>query len=103
MMLSDYTLTVARAGLQMFTNVPAQIDHLSQNEAAYYGGAAPYLRYKVFFTTLPFNSVQQGDLLIDQVNIDPFTQTNTHYRVINDPKFLPDGHAEMITDKVRGT
>lgn len=102
-MRTDFTLNVNRAGNAVWTGVPAQIDYMGQVEAAYYGGAAPYLRYKIFTTTLPYEGVIQGDLLIDQVNIDPFTRTNTQYRVINDPRFYPDGHHEIVADKVRGT
>lgn len=97
-------MTVKRAG-SLVTSIPAfpaQVDLMSQSEAAYYGGAAPFQRFSIH-TTGTYD-IRQEDLLIDLQHIDPKTNQPKQYRVINDPgteQFL--SHNEIVADRYRGT
>ena len=103
------TMTMARAGNVLISNPFAtQIDTMSQEEAAYYGGAAPYMRYHIYVKAPNIfvqGDFQQGDLLIDTNtnDLDPKTELNKRYRIINDPEFFFDGHWEIVGDRVRGS
>lgn len=102
-MSTDAYVTVKRGGSPVNT-IPAfyvQIDNMSQQEASYFGGSAPYQRYAIY--SLVVYDIRQEDLLVDTVNIDPKTSTYKQYRVINDPEAFPDGHVEFVVDRVRGT
>ena len=102
-MSNDAYVTVKRGGSPV-TSIPAfsvQIDNMSQAEAAYYGGAAPYQRYAIYL--LAVYDLRQEDLLIDTKNIDPKTGTFKQYRIINDPEPFPDLHMEIVADRYRGT
>lgn len=101
-MSTDAYVTVKRGG-QPVSTIPAfyvQIDNMSQQESAYYGGAAPYQRYAIY--PLAVYDIRQEDLLVDTVNIDPKTGTYKQYRVINDPEPFPDQHLEIVADRYRG-
>lgn len=102
-MSKDIFVKAQRAGVQIAgaTNVYIQLDNMSQQEAAYYGGAAPYQRFMAY--TLAVYDLRQSDLLVDLSNIDPKTSTNTKYRIINIPEFFPDMHGELVVDLYRGT
>jgi len=100
-MSSDIVVKVLRAGTVIYPNVSMQKDNMSQQEAAYYGGAAPYQRYAMY--PLANLTILQQDLLVDLHNADPKTDTFAQYRVINDPEPFPDNHMELVVDKVRGT
>lgn len=100
MVSSDLYVKVMRAGIQIHPNVYLQRDNMSQQEAAYYGGASPYMRYMGYM--LQNLDIRQSDLLVDLHNIDPKTNALTQYRVINDPEPFPDSHLEIVIDKVRG-
>lgn len=101
---NNSSMTVKRAG-SLVTSIPAfsaQVDLMSQTEASYYSGAAPYMRYRVY--TVGVYDIRQEDLLVDSEHIDPKTGTNKQYRVINDPDtelFLD--HMELVVDRYRGT
>ncbi len=82
--------------------IPVQVDNMSMQEAAYYGGVAPYFRYYSYVLSTAY-AFQYQDLLIDTTNTDPKTEQLTRYRVINDPEPFPDGHYELVLDKVVGT
>jgi hypothetical protein len=103
------TMTMNRGSVPTITTPFAvMVVTLSQQEAAYYGGAAPYFRYQIIVkapNTFKFGDFEQGDLLIDtdMNDLDPKTRTNKHYRVISDPKFYFDTHIECIADRMRGT
>ena len=101
-MSTDAYVTVKRGGTAV-ASIPAfsvQIDNMSQQEASYYGGDAPYMRYAIYARML--YDVRQEDLLVDTVNIDPKTGAKKQYRVINDPEAFPDLHMEIVADRVRG-
>jgi hypothetical protein len=97
-------MTVKRAG-SVITSIPAfpaQVDLMSQVEASYYGGAAPYQRYRIF-TTGTYD-IRQEDLLTDSLHIDPKTNAAKQYRVVNDPDTeLFQTHNEIVADRYRGT
>lgn len=101
-MSTDAYVTVKRGGVAINTlpAFPVQIDNMSQQEAAYYGGAAPYQRYSIYSTVV--YDIRQEDLLVDTLNINPKTGALKQYRVINDPEAFPDLHMEFIVDLVRG-
>jgi len=95
------TLTQIRAGVTLRTDIIAQIENMSQQEAAYYGGAAPYLRYWIFPQAI--YDIQFQDQLTDPFNADPKTASGyREYNVINDPEPFPDFHMELVADRVRG-
>jgi len=102
-MSKDIFVNVHRNGSQIsgLTNIYCQLDTMQQQEAAYYGGAAPFFRYNVYI--LANLDIRQSDALIDQNNIDPRTGTNAYYRVISDPEPFPDQHMEIIVERVRGS
>lgn len=99
-MSRDIFVSAKRAGATVITSLYLQLDNMSQQEAAYYGGAAPYFRYSGY--ALQNYDVRQGDLLTDLNNIDPKTSAHTQYRVVNDPEPFPYEHLELVLDKVRG-
>jgi len=99
-MSRDIFVSVARAGTTTIPSLYLQLDTMSQQEAAYYGGAAPYFRYAAY--ALNNYDIRQGDLLSDLNTIDPKTNAHTQYRVINDPEPFPDEHLELVLDKTRG-
>ena len=99
-MSKDIFVSSKRAGSTVISSLYLQLDNMSQVEAAYYGGAAPYFRYAAY--ALQNYDVRQGDLLVDLNNIDPKTSAHTQYRVINDPEPFPDEHLELVVDRVRG-
>ena len=100
-MSKDIFVSAKRAGSVVIASLYLQLDNMSQVEAAYYGGAAPYFRYSGY--ALQNYSILQGDLLTDLNNIDPKTSAHTLYRVINDPEPFGDEHLEIVVDKIRGT
>jgi hypothetical protein len=100
-MSRDIYVKVQRAGVQVYPKVYLQLDNMSNQEATYYGGIAPYMRYWGF--PLSNLDIRQGDLCTDLFNIDPRTNALTQYRVINDPEPFPDNHMEIALDKMRGT
>ena len=101
-MSKDMYVNVHRNGIQVpnLTNIYVQLDNMSQYESAYYGGAAPYLRYTAY--TLANLDIRQSDTLIDISNVDPFTGVDFYYRAVSDPEKFPDNHMEIIVDKIRG-
>lgn len=94
------TCKAVRNGTQVYDSIRFQKDNISIQEASYYGGVAPYMRY--YFYPLGKYTLYQSDSLIDVNNIDHITGTNTQYRIINDPEGFPDRHMEIVVDKVRG-
>jgi hypothetical protein len=95
------TLTLNRASVTLRTDVKAQIENMTQQEAAYWGGAGPHFRYWIF--PLAIYDIEQGDQLIDPGNVDPKTNSGfREYRVIDDPEPFPDSHMELVADRVRG-
>lgn len=102
-MSRDIFVKAMRGGVQVSGagNVYLQLDNMSQQEAAYYGGAAPYQRFMAY-SLAPYD-LRQSDLLVDLNNIDPKTNASTQYRVINIPEAFPDAHMELVCDLMRGT
>ncbi len=97
-------MTVERGGspVSSIPSFAAQVDLMSQQEAAYYGGAAPYQRYMIY--TVGTYDIRQGDALIDALHIDPKRNALKQYRVINDPATeLFQRHNEIVADLYRGT
>lgn len=82
--------------------IPVQVDNMSMQEAAYYGGTEPYFRYYAFVNTTQYAFLYQ-DGLQDVSNIDPKTSTFTRYRIINDAEPFPDNHYELVLDRMIGT
>ena len=102
-MSKDIHVTWSRAGTQLSPDlIPMQLDNMSVQEAAYYGGTQPYFRYNGYVNTTQY-AFQFQDLLTDAFNTDPKTQQLTRYRIINDPEPFPDGHYEPALDRVIGT
>ena len=101
-MSTDIRCNQFRAGTQLTTKpLRVQLDSMNPVEASYYGGAAPYFRYAGYILSSPFD-IRQQDLLVDVVNVDPKTQANKQYRIINDPEWFPDGHYELVVDRSDG-
>lgn len=88
--------------VQSPNSIAVRLDNMSMQEAAYYGGVAPYFRFYGFVRTTVYAFLYQ-DLLIDIKNIDPKTNALTRYRIINIPESFPDGHYEIVLDQVIGT
>ena len=103
-MSTDVIVNVLRgtSNTLIASNILLQLDNMSVQEAAYYGGAAPYARYAAYTLNTSVTYLY-GDLLQDQNNIDPRTNANAAYRVINHPESFPDGHVEIVADKVEGS
>src|SRR5258708_2876809 len=96
---------VTRATLPVSTvAIEVQLDLMTQQQAAAYGGAqsgeGPYFRY--WGETWDYITFLQGDLLTDTSNIDPLTNALKKYRIIGDPDPYPDGHTEIVVDRVIG-
>lgn len=102
-MSKDISVNWSRAGVQQTNDIiPMQVDHMSMQESAYYGGVAPYFRFNGYINTTQY-AILYRDLLIDTTNIDPTTNQLTQYRVIAPPEFFVDGHVELILDRVVGS
>lgn len=98
----DIMATVLRGGTQQITqHLYVQLDLMSQKEASYHGGEAPYMRYAGYALTAV--AMQYRDLLQDEANTDPLSGAKRRYRVISDPEYFPDGHVELVLDRVLGT
>jgi len=100
-MSTDTTVTVNRKGSTLATGVAVQIDNASEIMGAYYNREHPYDLFEVYvkYTTLAF---ARGDLLTDEVNIDPLTNALAAYRAAGNPEAFPDGHVELRATKVIG-
>ncbi|HJT55832.1 MAG TPA: hypothetical protein VJ761_05010 [Ktedonobacteraceae bacterium] len=99
-MSDDITVKVLREQNQVYASVAGQLDKMSVQEAATYGGAAPYMRY--WFFVEQALTILADDVLVDLNNIDPKTGTNTIYTAVSDGEDFPDQHVEVALDKVRG-
>ena len=97
-----YNIIVQRAGTQIGTIQHIQVDVMSQTEAAYYGGAAPYFRYMLHVDGV--YDLQYRDLLLDPSTTDPETGASEQYRVINDPVPYSFGdHMKVVADRMVGS
>jgi len=99
-MSQDIKVTATRAGAPIAQHLPLQLDNMSAQEAAYHGGQAPYFRFAAY--SLTSVALEQSDLLQDEANVDPKTGADVKYRVINIPEDFPDGHVELVLDRVFG-
>ncbi len=100
-MSQDIKCSLYRSGTQIAQHLPFQKDNMNVQEAAYHGGQAPYFRCWLY-TLAAGVSFQQGDLLQDEANNDPTTDSLAKYRIINDPESFPDGHWEIAADRMVG-
>ncbi len=104
MSTQDIRVKWYRATVQQTPDIiPVQLDSMSMQEAAYYGGEQPYFRYKAFINTTQY-AFAFRDSLTDVDNVDPVTTTAVKYRIINDPRpsQLANIYA-LILDKVVGS
>lgn len=105
--MSDDIIVNASRNTNQLSNAQSlalQLDNMSQQEAAYYGGAGPYQRFYGYFTFLSTQvQLRQNDLLVDLYNQDPNTNYHKQYRIINIPERFPDNHVELVLDLIRGT
>ena len=104
-MSDDITVDVTRQNMPVANaqGLALQLDNMSQQEAAYYGGSGPYMRFNGLFSFVPdIVTLLQDDLLIDTKNIDPMTNFKKQYRIINLPEHFPDNHVEVVADLMRG-
>lgn len=83
------------------SGVNVQLDNFPITEIPYYEGVT---RTEPFLGII-FNiyDIRQTDILTDTVNIDPVTNTNYQYRVIDIPAEFPDMHMEVKIDIFRGS
>jgi hypothetical protein len=102
-MYPNVTMRVTRAGVQTYASLAMQLETMSQQQAAYWGGAEPYFRFLGILDGL--FDIRPRDLGTDLANTDPETGANKQYRVINTPDddLFVDGHMELVLDRVRGT
>lgn len=96
----DVWCSVQRAGQLVQTGVYCQVDQMSPLEAAESGGESPFLSYEVYL--LAAQDLRPGDLLVDPARIDPFTGQPTRYRIKSMPEVFPDGHMELIAERLIG-
>lgn len=107
-MSRDITIQWYRGGstsqyLQSPDLIPMQIDDLSDEEAARYGGSEPFFRFKGFINTLAY-PIRYRDLLINPNETDTITNLPIRYRVITEPRFRTmSNYTRMILEKVVGT
>ena len=100
-MATDIKVKVLRSGVQIYPKVAMRIDNMSDVEASYYGGSAPYMRNRCY--TLAIYDIHQEDQCIDLVNTDSKTKSGyREYRVINIPEVFLNGSLEIVADRVRG-
>lgn len=96
------TMTLKRAGAIVQTNVNVRIDNMSVQEASNMGGAAPYDSFWIMTEGGTITALR-GDILQDEVSIDPKTNTNAIYRVFGNPEQFDFDHTEIPGEKVVGT
>lgn len=103
-MSKDIFVNVQRVNTStnVLSNIYMQLDNEPQNEMLYYEGVAPVEHFTAY--TLGIYDIRQTDILIDNTNVDPVTNSNYKYRVISIPEPFPmDGHMELLCDLLRGT
>lgn len=98
----DTHVVQSRHGATIAASIPLQIDLMSQQEASFYGGAAPYFRYRGMVQNVTGLNIRPKDLLTDPASIDPDTNAAPMYRVVTAQCF-PDVHWELVLDRARGT
>lgn len=83
------TASIQRGGTTTIAkNIRIQVDKLGTQESASYIGIDPHFVYQMITKLLPISDPQLlrlGDLVIDQVTIDPKTSVGRRYRIISDP------------------
>ena len=83
--------------------IPMQLDELSDEVAARYGGDEPFFRYKGFVNTLTYAFLYR-DLLINPNETDAITGNPVRYRIIAEPRVRTlSNYVRMILEKVVGT
>lgn len=96
-MFPDTKVTITRDGTPIYTDIPVQIDQLSEMEASMLS-LPPYYSYDVGVERLfpAPTGLNQNDYLIDQKNNDPTTGKPKMYQIVNEPKqYIHDGHTEF--------
>ncbi|SRR6266568_1854659 len=98
----DAMVVQSRHSATVAPGIPLQIELMSQQEASFYGGAAPYFRYHGMVQNVTGLDIRPKDLLTDPATIDPDTSAAPMYRVVTS-QYYPDVHWELVLDKARGT
>ncbi|HEY7414464.1 MAG TPA: hypothetical protein VH593_04675 [Ktedonobacteraceae bacterium] len=99
----NFTFSVKRKGTVVLSEQNGQLEHMSLQEAIQLGGESPYDMYRLF-CPLSEGDLLREDLIIDEINIDPDTETNAVYRVSGPPRtYSMPMHMEVVLNKVVGT
>jgi hypothetical protein len=75
---------------------------MSYKEAENLGGSAPFDSFWIS-SMVGTPDIQRRDLLVDQVNLDPITNTNMVYRVFGIPHVLDTSYVRLAAEKPVGT
>jgi hypothetical protein len=98
----DADVNQTRHGAAIASDIPLQLDLMSQQEASFYGGAAPYFRYHGAIQNTTGLDMRPKDLLTNPDAIDPDTSAPPMYRIVTS-QYFPDVHWELVLDRARGT
>ena len=95
------TVTIKRANTTLYQHIPCQIDNLTMDDVFADHREVPMDLFR--FTTMPgyVPVINQGDLLIDEVNIDPLTNAGVQYRVKGNTEPFAFHHVEAHVQKSR--
>lgn len=99
----DTTLTLQRNKAPVRTAIPANIQNMSYQIATDLGGQSPYDSFWVRTTGGGTLDIRRGDLLIDEVNVDPLTNALTRYRVFGNPQGFGATFVKVPAEKLLGT
>lgn len=84
------------------SNVPVRIRYMSYKEASELGGSNPSDSFSIS-TMQGVVDIQRRDLLVDQINIDPMTNTNKVYRVFGIPHVQDTSYVRLQAETPVGT
>lgn len=94
-------VTHANASFPALTGIDLQLDNLPMSETLYYEGDTPIERFMAY--TQWIYDIRQNDVFMDTKNVDPVTNTNYRYRVIDIPEPSPMQNMRMTCDLLRGS
>ena len=101
--MRDTTTTIQRAKATIRTGLPVEIQNMSYQTAKENGQQSQYDAFWIRTTGGGTVDVRRGDLLIDEIEIDPLTNTNTQYRVFGRPKSYGASVTTIPAEQIIGT
>lgn len=99
----DTTMTLQRNKTTIRTGIPVNVQNMAWKVAEDLGGQSPYDSYWIRTTGGGVITFLRGDLLIDEVNVDPLTGAKTRYRVFGNPSAYGATYTKIPAEQLLGT